>query len=79
MPNLIYVGVDADSLKLPTGTYIVKEQNKTKKNIVKKRKDKSGRAYSQACPLPFICTFFLEFLIPLPSNPRVPYPYLLIR
>ena len=35
MPNLIYVGVDADSLKLPTGTYIVKEQNKTKKIIVK--------------------------------------------
>lgn len=33
--NLIYVGVDADSLKLPAGTYIVKEQNKTKKIIVR--------------------------------------------
>ena len=31
--NLIYVGVNADSLKLPAGTYIVKEQNRMKKSL----------------------------------------------
>ena len=49
MPNLIYVGVDADSFKLPTGTYIVKEQNKTKK--------KRGFYFKEVGVKPFFTAF----------------------